>query len=250
MTPYLTSAPLCDIPRLKHGFFTRQGGVSQGDFETLNAAHEKGDNPDHVNENRRRIAQALGFKTENLITPGQVHSTKVLVIDAPFSGEIPEADGLITTTPGLMIGVLSADCVPILLSSRQGDMVAVVHAGWRGAIQGIAEAAVEQMRSLGAGEIIAALGPCIWQASYEVSQEFYDNIPDSSAFFFRSNHANHWQFDLPGYVATQLEKIGVQKITPSPADTFAEPHRFFSYRRKTLLGDEKFGCSLSGIGIL
>jgi hypothetical protein len=249
MVPYLTSAPLSAIPRLRHGFFTRQGGVSQGDFETLNVGRDKEDNPDHVAENRRRTVQALGFKSKNLITARQVHATEVLVVDAPFSGEIPEADGLITTTPGLIIGVLTADCVPILLSSTQGDIVGAVHAGWRGAVGGIVETAVVQMKALGAQEIIAALGPCIWQASYEVSQEFYDNLSDSS-FFFKSNHVNHWQFDLPGYVIAQLKKAGVQKVTSSPADTFAEPHRFFSYRRKTLLGEKQFGSSLSGIGIL
>lgn len=249
MTPYLIASPLSMVPCLKHGFFTRHGGVSHGDFATLNTAREKGDDLGHVQENRRRIAQALGFKENNLIIARQVHSANVVMVDRPFQGDPPEADALITTVPGLLLGVLTADCVPVLLSSTQGNIVAAVHAGWRGASGGILEATVEQMRGLGAKNIIAALGPCIWQESYEVSQEFYDNLPSASSFFAPSPLVNHWQFDLPGYVMSRLKIAKVDQISPSPVNTFTNPDRFFSYRRKMILGEKQFGCFLSGIGI-
>lgn len=249
MIPHLQASLLTNIEGIKHGFFTRQGGVSQGDFAELNAAREKGDNPEHVQENRRRIAESLEFDVKNLITVRQVHSPKVLVVDSPFKGDLPEADALITTTSGLLIAILTADCVPVLLSTPQGDIVAAVHAGWRGAVTGIIEEVVREMKALGAKEIIGALGPCIWQDSYEVSQEFYDNIALTPSYFKPGNRPDHWQFDLPGYVTNRLLEAGVKKISPSPANTYVDPLRFFSYRRKTILGQQDFGCGLSGIGI-
>jgi YfiH family protein len=223
--------------------------VSQGDFAELNAAREKGDNLEHVQENRRRITETLGFDVKKLVTVRQVHSPKVLVVKGPFAGDPPEADALITTTPGLLIAILTADCVPILLSTPQGDIVAAIHAGWRGAVTGIIEETVREMKALGGKEIVGALGPCIWQESYEVSQEFYDNIALTPAYFKPGNRPDHWQFDLPGYVTNRLHEAGVHNISPSPGNTYVDPLRFFSYRRKTILGQQDFGCGLSGIGI-
>jgi hypothetical protein len=249
VVPYLKASLLSDISGVSHGFFTRQGGVSQGDFATLNAGRDKEDNLDHVQENRRRIAKSLGFDVNKLISVRQMHSSKVLVVDRPFEEELQEADALITITPGLLIGVITADCVPVLLSTTSGDMVAAIHAGWRGAMGGILEATLETMNKLGAGQVIAALGPCIWQESYEVSQEFYDNLASTPSFFKSGKRPNHWQFDLPGYVMYRLQQAGVQRIAPSPANTYTDPARFFSCRRKTILGEAQFGNSLSGIGI-
>lgn len=249
MVPYLQSPILSTISGVRHGFFTRQGGVSQGIFSELNVARDKPDNPDHVQENRRRIAESLGFDVKNLVTVRQMHTPDVLVVERPFEGNLPEADALITTTPGLLIGILTADCVPVLLSTPTGDMVAAVHAGWRGATAGILEATVQQMKDLGCQEIIAALGPCIWQENYEVSQEFYDNLAHVPSFFKPGHRPNHWQFDLPGYVTSRLNAAGVHHITPSPANTYADPNRFFSCRRKTILNEPNFGCALSAIGI-
>ena len=173
-----------------------------------------------------------------------------LVVDSPFEGKFPKADALITTTPGLLIGVLTADCVPVLLSTSSGDMVAAVHAGWRGSVAGILENTLDKMRALGAKEIQAALGPCIWQDTYEVSQEFYDNLNKLPSFFKPGNRPQHWQFDLPGYVMYRLQQAGIQHISSSLANTYTDPVRFFSCRRKTILGEAKFGNSLSGIGII
>jgi YfiH family protein len=250
MVSYLQSPLLSNIQAIRHGFFTRQGGVSEGDFASLNAAFEKESRVERVQENRRRIGESLGFEVKNLVTARQNHTSKVLVVDRPFEGFPPEADALVTMTPGLFVGVLTADCVPVLLSTITGHIVAAVHAGWRGASAGVLEAAIQQMKNLGAGDITAALGPCIWQNSYEVSQEFYDNLATVPFLFKPGNRSGHWQFDLPGYVLYRLSKAGVEHISPSPADTYVDADRFFSFRRKTILGEAHFGNCLSGIGII
>jgi len=249
MVPYLQASLLSDIKGMRHGFFTRQGGVSQGDFATLNVGREIGDLDDCVQENRRRISQTLTFDENKLVIIRQRHTPDVIVVEQPFEGIPPEADALITTTPNLFIGVLTADCVPVLLATSTGDMVAAVHAGWRGAVGGVLENTIEKMAALGAREIQAALGPCIWQDTYEVSQEFYDNLKDAPSFFKPGNRPHHWQFDLPGYVTHRLQQAGIRSIAPSLADTYTDPARFFSCRRKTILGEAAFGNGFSGIGI-
>jgi YfiH family protein len=246
--PYLEASSLKNIP-VRHGFFTRQGGVSKGDFASLNVVYKKKDDSANVVENRRRIANSLGFSPHNLVTINQVHSTKVLMVDKPFWNEVPDGDALVTTTPGLLIGVYTADCVPVLLSTHDGRIVAAIHAGWRGAVNGILEATLKVMKHKGADDIIAALGPCIWQESYEISQEFYNNETIDRRFFNPGSRPNHWQFDLPGYVMSRLADSGIKIIQASPADTFTDATRFFSCRRKTLLNEADFGCSLSAIGI-
>jgi polyphenol oxidase len=250
MVPYLQAPLLSNIKAIRHGFFTREGGVSKGDFATLNVGREVGDPYDCVQENRRRIAQSLGFDAEKLITVRQRHTARVIVVDRPFEGPLLEADALITMTPNLLIGVLTADCVPVLLATSTGDMVAAVHAGWRGAVGGILENTIEKMIALGGKEIQAALGPCIWQDNYEISQEFYDNLKDAPSFFKPGSRPNHWQFDLPGYVMNRLHQAGVHHISPSLANTYTDPKRFFSCRRKTILGEAAFGNGLSAIGIV
>ena len=250
MVPYLQASLLSNVKGIRHGFFTRQGGVSEGDFATLNVGREIGDPDDCVQENRRRISQSVGFDEQKLITIRQRHTPNVVIVDQPFEGALPEADALITTTPNLFIGVLTADCVPVLLTTSMGDMVAAVHAGWRGAVGGILENTIEKMTALGAKEIQAALGPCIWQDNYEISQEFYDNLKDVPSFFKPGNRPHHWQFDLPGYVMHRLQQAGIHHISPSLANTYTDPNRFFSCRRKTILGEAQFGNALSGIGIV
>lgn len=253
MAPYLTSSRLSGIKSIRHGFFTREGGASQGDFATLNVSQDTGDSIENVQENRRRIARSLGFDPKNLIMVSQIHSPKVVVVDRPFEGELPEADAVITTTPDLLLGVSTADCVPVLLSTSNGGVVAAVHAGWRGAMGGVLENTLDEMKTLAGSEakdIKAALGPCIWQDTYEVSQEFYDNFRDVPSFFKPGNRPYHWQFDLPGYVTHCLQQAGVQHISPSPANTYTDPVRFFSCRRKTILKEARFGNGLSGIGIV
>lgn len=249
MVPYLQAPLLSKIKGIRHGFFTREGGVSRGDFATLNVGREIGDSEDCVQENRRRIAQSLGFDAEKLITVRQRHTASVVVVDKPFEGLPPEADALITMNPNLLIGVLTADCVPVLLATSKGNMVAAVHAGWRGAVGGILENTIERMTALGGREIQAALGPCIWQDNYEISQEFYDNLKDAPSFFKPGNRLHHWQFDLPGYVLNRLQQAGVHNVSPSLANTYIDRKRFFSCRRKTILGEAAFGNGLSGVGI-
>lgn len=257
-------SPLLDkYSCFSHAFTTRQGGVSTGYFGSLNAAldkeGDKADQPDHVRENYRRIAHHMGGEPDRLVTLRQIHSTKVLVVDKPWSAggsddynpkNRPEGDALITQTPGLIIGVVTADCVPILLADPVSSMVGVIHAGWRGAVSGIIHNTVMEMVRLGANRetLLAAIGPCIWQKSYEVSPEFYENFPFSKSYFIPGNEG-HWYFDLPQYVFDELMKEKISKISPSPENTYDHPDKFFSFRRKTHLNEPVFGCSLSAIMI-
>ncbi|MBY0281094.1 MAG: peptidoglycan editing factor PgeF [Alphaproteobacteria bacterium] len=252
MPPYLKSSLLEEIPYLMHGFFTRAGGKSSGFYATLNAGFEKGDDPESVYENRRRICQIFGLTPEDLGLVRQEHTDVVYEITKPFPREaIPVGDALITMTPNLLIGVQTADCVPILLADKTFPLVAAVHSGWRGAVGGVIEKTVKAMLDKGskAENIVAALGPCIWQESYEVSQEFYDKLKGNEQFFMPGKKPNHYQFDLPGYVISRLEKAGITKISPSIANTFANEENFFSYRRKTLTNADSFGNQISVICI-
>jgi len=183
---------------------------------------------------------------ERFIILDQIHSSDVVLVDRNFSGEKPKADALITQTPGLCIGVLTADCVPILLASKDGSVVAAVHAGWRGAVATIIENTLASMLSLGASDIVAALGPCIWQESYEISSEFYDQINAPS--FFMRKPSGRWHFDLPAYVKAKLLKAGVSHVAPSMANTYSDDN-FNSYRRVTHNPGQELKRNLSIIGI-
>lgn len=251
MIPVLQSKVLGKLSTINHAFTTRQGGVSQGYFDSLNAIYDKGDSDENVTENRRRICESLGTTSHSLITAHQTHSTKALIVN--HSKAEAEADALVTNTPGLTIGIKTADCVPILFADSQNKVIAAVHAGWKGAVSGILENTLTSMTQLGAktDSIVAAIGPCIWQKSYEVGQELYEQVigqgDSHKKFFIPSPKPQHWQFDLPGYVAGRLKSAGIAVIEDSPADTYADPERFFSFRRKTHLGESNFGCSLSVI---
>lgn len=259
ITPQIISPILAEQSWLKHGFFTRCGGVSSGLFSTLNTAYDKGDPSANVDENRRRICALLETTPHTLVTARQVHSADVWVIDRPLiydiaTTQLPAADALVTSEPGLALGIMTADCVPILLADPTKKIIAAVHAGWKGATAGIIQNTLQEMRRLGAQieRTIAAIGPCIWQSSYEVSEDFYTSFPqqrENSPFFIPGQRDEHWQFDLPGYVMNILKKSGVMVISPSPYDTYAHPELFFSYRRKTIQGEGQFGCGLSVIKI-
>jgi len=246
-----------------HGFTTRQGGVSTGHFSSLNVGvfkeAERADNPDHVRENYQRIADHLGGTSDRLLTLRQIHSNHVVVVDRPWScgtplnpnpKDRPEGDALITQTPGLIIGVVTADCVPILLADPSSQMVGVIHAGWKGAESGIIHNTVTEMVRLGAQPetLIAAIGPCIWQKSYEVSPQFYEEFSFSKSYFIPGING-HWYFDLPGFVYDQLEGEKITQISRSPANTYENPDQFFSYRRKTHLNELLYGNGFSGIMI-
>lgn len=250
MVVSLKSPLLDEISSINHAFTTRKGGVSTGIFSSLNAAMEKEDAPEHVLENRRRIARHVGGDPEQLITLRQTHSNKVIVANSAWNHvDRLEGDALVTTTPNLIIGVITADCVPILLADPAEGIIAAIHAGWKGATTGIIQNTIEEMLKLGSDpvNIVAAIGPCIWQDSYEVDDEFYANLKSVPQFFNPSAKPKHWMFDLPGYVYSRLELAGIKHISPSPADTYTQEDLFFSNRRRTHRQEAYFGCSLSCI---
>lgn len=231
----------------RHGFFTRRGGVSTGPYASLNASLSSGDDPARVAENRARIAAALGVAADRLLGLRQVHGTRVIMPDAPWApGQGPDADALVSNTPGLALGVVTADCAPVLLRDAAAGVAAVAHAGWRGAAAGVLEATVDAMRRLGARAIAAAVGPCIAQASYEVGQDLVSAVPGIDPFLAPGAWPGKWQFDLPGYVAARLAAAGVT-VQVLGVDTLADDARFFSHRRRTLRAEAAIGHQLSAI---
>lgn len=252
MIPFIQSDALKKLPGIHHGFTTRQGGVSTGCFDSLNVAKGKGDLTANVMENLRRIAVTFQVSPEDVMTLNQTHTDKVEIVDESWtSTTLREADALVTKIPRKLLGVMTADCVPVLLADPHNQVVAAVHAGWRGALTGIIQNTLAAMVSCGAdlSLVQAAIGPCIWQPSYEVDQNFYNSFPQAADLFIPSTRPNHWLFDLPGFVRRALEKQKITTITPSAYDTYRHPDMFFSCRRKTHLNEENFGCSLSVIAL-
>lgn len=255
MIPHLTAPSLSCIPFLTHGFFGRQGGVSAGLFESLNASRFKGDDEANVDENRRRIATALGFELSSLVVVKQVHGPTVYEALGPTVGEAPPADAIITQEPGILLGIQTADCVPILIADATRPLVAAIHAGWKGTLAGVIEQTCEALCHKGAepSHLVAAIGPCIWQASYEVSEDVYTAAcgatPHATRFFMPATKPAHYWFDLPGLVHHKLQTLGITRISPSPANTYTQESMFFSFRRKTHRGDASVGGQLSVIGI-
>ncbi|MBI3438130.1 MAG: peptidoglycan editing factor PgeF [Proteobacteria bacterium] len=217
-----------------HAFFGRQGGVSQGIYASLNAGTGSNDDPEAVKENRRRIAAAFSVEPTQLVGVHQVHSPNAVFIEAPWPGDRPHADALVTNKPGFVLSILTADCAPVLLADKQAGVVAAAHAGWKGAIGGILDAIVTLMREHGARDITAAIGPCIHQASYEVGPEFEARFLMSdprNRRFFAPGKDDRRHFDLPGFCASRLEAAGVQQIDILPLDTCALAEHFHSNRR-------------------
>lgn len=253
LVPYLTSHQLQDISYLQHGFFGRMGGVSQGYFNSLNTGLEKGDVDQHVLENRDRIAGQFGLKKENLLLLKQEHTNVVYKVPNVelFKGGSPIGDGMVTNSSNFLLGIQTADCVPILFADRTKPIIGAAHAGWRGAAGGIVENMIEAMVNLGShpDNILAALGPCIWQDSYEVTLEFVENLKTTPQFFKPGRDSEHFQFDLPGYVEYRLKNAGIVSISSSPIDTYSNSDRFFSFRRKTKNKEEGFGNQISVICI-
>ncbi|MDB5506637.1 MAG: pgeF [Devosia sp.] len=241
MTPrFDTSLALSALPSIRHGFFGREGGVSVGDNATLNLSQNSGDDPAFVTENRRRALAATGAPDAALIIIRQTHSsTAQTVTSAPVIGT--EGDALVTRTPGLALGILTADCTPILLADPTTGIIGAAHAGWKGAASGIASAVVLAMVDLGASleNIVAAIGPTISVANYEVGNNFRADFlaaqPDAAAFFSEA-YGNTVHFDLPAYVASQLRGAGVTTIDNLDLCTYARPDRFFSHRYATHQG--------------
>jgi len=254
MIETLQADNLKELPGVRHGFFTRGGGVSGGVFAALNCGFSNGDDEANVLENRRRAAAHLGVDTGNLLSCEQVHSPDVVTVQKIWAAaERFKADAMVTNVKGIALAVLTADCVPVLFADACGGVIGAAHAGWRGALTGILENTIKAIEALGAerGRVRVALGPCIWQTSYEVSTDFpapfLAEDPAHEKFFRPAFRSGHFLFDLPGYVAGKLRGLGVGDVEGSLADTCADESRFFSYRRSCLKGEQGVGSLISGI---
>jgi YfiH family protein len=251
--PILASPRLAGLPGVRHGFFTRQGGVSEGLYASLNVGRGSGDEAERVEENRRRALQRLGVGAGVLVTAYQVHSAKVVVAESAWFAAPPEADGVVTRATGLACGALAADCAPVLIADPEARVVAAVHAGWRGALAGVVEAAVWSMVGLGANaaSMTAAVGPCIGPTSYEVGLEFLETFetadPANARFFAAGARPEKRLFDLPAYVLSRLRRAGVTDAEWTGHDTLADEARFFSNRRAAHRGEADYGRLLSAI---
>ncbi len=243
-------------PGIAHGFFTREGGVSDGLYTSLNIGLGSADLRERVLANRARVATALGVAADALVLPYQVHSPDVAVVETPWApGEGPKVDAVVTARPGIAVGVATADCGPILFSDPVARVVGAAHAGWKGAFGGVIEATVAAMEGLGAsrGRITAVLGPTISADSYEVGPEFVARFVaadgDLARFFRPSTRADHAMFDLPAFVVARLEAAGVGQAASLGLCTYADEARFFSYRRTTHRGEPDYGRLVAAIAV-
>jgi YfiH family protein len=251
----LQSPLLSAVPGVRHAFFTREGGVSTGLYSSLNVGRGSKDEPTDVAENRRRAASWFGAEPGELLTCYQIHSATVLVAERAWGDERPEGDGVVTTEPGLVCGALSADCAPVLLADPNARVIAAVHAGWRGALAGVVESAIDAMTQEGASpmQITAVVGPCIGPKSYEVGEEFLRAFTDKDAsfetFFSPATSPDKRLFDLPGFVLSRLRAFGVNRCDWTGHDTYADEALFFSNRRATHRGEGDYGRLLSAIAL-
>jgi YfiH family protein len=256
LTAMITTQILKHSTRVNHAFFTREGGVSKGLYGSLNCGFGSGDHPGNVAINRSRALNRLTGDGE-LLTLYQVHSSNVVIVEeAWLQKDAPKADAAVTRNPGLALGILTADCVPILLADGGANagsgVIGAAHAGWKGALAGVVEATVEAMVGLGAqaSNITAAIGPSIHQDSYEVGPEFRDRFENSNPangnFFTSSDRVGYFKFDLVAFVGNKFDALGINFETTGE-DTYSDGVRFFSYRRSTHLGEEDYGRGLSAI---
>ncbi len=254
--PFLTARNLEGANKVAHGFFSRAGGVSNGIYASLNTGPGSNDSAEHVSENRQRCVQSIGAPDAKILTAFQIHSARVVTVDGPFQGERPKADAIVTNTPGLALGVLTADCMPWLFTDPQAGVIGSAHAGWRGALEGVLENTITAMEAIGAkrSNIQAALGPCLRQPNFEVGLELVDAFvgrhPWSGDYFAPGEKAEKRQFDLAGFGAECLKKAGVGSIDDLGICTLAAPDQYFSYRASRLRGDEDYGRNLSVIALL
>jgi YfiH family protein len=251
----LASPLLSAIPGLRHAFFTREGGVSDGFYGSLNGGLGSNDDPGNVAENRRRMAERLGVIPENFLSAWQIHSPDAVVATGPWEGASrPRADAIVTRTEGLAIGVTAADCGPILFVDPNARVIGAAHAGWKGALTGVLESTVEAMEKLGAerGGIVAAIGPLIRQHSYEVGGEFVERFieadAENAAFFLPGSREGHAMFDLAGFIRMRLENTGVLMIDDIGVDTYSD-ERFYSYRRSVHRKEPDYGRHVHAIAL-
>ncbi|MBY0352415.1 peptidoglycan editing factor PgeF [Tabrizicola sp.] len=240
-----------DALQVRHGFFTRKGGASSGIFSGLNCGTGSTDQSEIVAINRARVAEAMGLGQDALVTVHQVHSARALPVTGPLSIR-PEADAMVTATPGVLLAVLTADCQPVLFADPEAGVIGAAHAGWRGAVDGILEATLDAMEALGArrGAIAAVIGPTISQAAYEVGPEFFDRFraeDEASTRFFAQGPGDRLLFDLPGYGLHRLRQAGVGRADWTGHCTYRDPARFYSFRRTTHAGEADYGRLISTI---
>jgi purine-nucleoside/S-methyl-5'-thioadenosine phosphorylase / adenosine deaminase len=250
----LTIGPLNDLPGIRHAFFERTGGVSEGLYSSLNCGFGSGDTADRVAENRTRALARIDLEPGDLVTAYQVHSNRVAVVENPWPRDAaPKVDALVTRTRNVALGILTADCVPVLLADAQAGVIGAAHAGWQGALGGVLGAVVAAMTDLGAApkRITAGIGPAIGQRSYEVGPEFpapFLAQSETNQDFFRpAKRDGHFMFDLKGYAARCLGRAGIKTVQVLPCDTCAEDDRFFSYRRSCQRREPDYGRGLSAI---
>ncbi len=241
---------------ISHGFFTRQGGFSSGVFSSLNCGLGSGDDRNTVLQNRAIVAQALNVSPSHLLSAYQVHSAEALTVSGPWESETrPRVDALVTKTPGVALGVLTADCGPVLFADMQARVVGAAHAGWKGALTGVTTRTLEVMEEQGAdrSRIVAVIGPMISKDAYEVGPEFPQRFieadEDNARFFSPSHRAGHAMFDLPGYLAHRLAGEGVATVVNLSLCTFSDADRFFSYRRTTHRNERDYGRLISAIAL-
>ncbi|HBD92093.1 MAG: polyphenol oxidase [Rhodobacteraceae bacterium GWE1_64_9] len=237
---------------VKHGFFTRRGGASSGIFSGLNCGTGSSDLAEVVEINRARVADAMGAGIAQLVTVHQVHSPDVVAVSAPHSGPLPKADGMVTATPGLVLGVLTADCQPVLFADPAAGVIGAAHAGWRGSKEGVLESVLDAMETLGARRenTTAVIGPTISQTAYEVGPEFlYEFLDDDaeSARFFAQGEGDRALFDLPGYALWRLRRAGIGHAEWTRHCTYRDPDRFYSFRRTTHQREADYGRLISCI---
>jgi len=251
----LQAKNLSALDGIRHAFFTREGGVSEGLYASLNAGVGSDDDPARVAENRARMAKAVGVAPERLLTAYQIHSPGVVVAETPWPADArPRADAIVTRVPGLAVGVSTADCGPVLFADPQARVIGAAHAGWRGALAGVLEAATAAMERLGAerGRLVAAIGPMISQRNYEVGNEVMEQFTRAdadNARFFAAGRPGHAQFDLPGLIAARLARAGIGRVENLDVCTYADPRLFYSFRRTTHRAEPDYGRHVNAIAL-
>jgi polyphenol oxidase len=249
----VVSPDLSVLPGIRHAYFTREGGVSQGIYKGLNGGLGSSDAVENIRENRRRMASHLGLEPERLVSVWQVHSPDVAVVDAPFAGERPKADAMVTTRPGLALGITTADCGPILFADAKARVIGAAHAGWKGAFTGVIAATIEAMEKVGAhrANITAVLGPCIGATAYEVGPEFIARLlaenEAHSRFFKPSGKEGHALFDMPAFIALRAAQARIGHFVDLRLCTYSDETRFYSYRRTTHRSEPDYGRLISAI---
>jgi YfiH family protein len=252
---FIEAPALASLPKIRHAFFTRRGGVSQGIYASLNGGIGSSDAPERVKENRRRMAEALEVAPDALISVHQVHSPDAVLVEGPWGHECPRADAMVTKVPGLALAITTADCGPVLFADARSGVIGAAHAGWRGAVTGVLESTLQAMERLGAErkQIVAVLGPTISQAAYEVGPEFVqrftEEAPGNERFFRPGGKPDRAMFDLPGFIGARLNAAGIGSFTDLGLCTYSDEERFFSYRRTTHRKEPDYGRLISAIAL-